>query len=405
LSGGADSVALLRSLAEIQPWLAAPLKAIHINHGLQPQASKWAGFCRDLCLELQIPCEIVSVDIEHNTSESLEAMARQARYQAISDHLGAGEAVMTAHHQDDQAETVLLHLIKGAGPGGLAAMPVWRFFANGFLFRPLLGFRREQLLNWLAQGEFSWVEDESNNNLTYDRNYLRHEILAKLEVRWPGVVSCLARSAQHQAAQRELDSTLAKLDLASVGEFPRGTLAIDRLQGLTTARRNNLLYWWLRERGLKVIPTQRQIEVLYHDLILASNGAHPEMKIGDVLLRRYQNSLYKTALREYPPIKETKWKLDHPLELPQLGLYLEPQALLRIFRHFSKNTLLTIRFRRGGERFKPPGNSHSRSLKQLFQEWQVPVWKRGRVGLVYHHGQLVMILGYARVDSIESARC
>ncbi len=400
LSGGADSVALVRSLASIQDQLPAPIKAIHINHGLQPQAVQWADFCRDLCLELKIPCGIVSVNIEQNTGESLEAAARHARYQAIGYHLGAGEAVLTAHHQNDQAETVLLHLIKGAGVNGLAAMPVWRSYGEGFLFRPLLGFRREQLLDWLAKGGFSWVEDESNNSLDYDRNYLRHEILPRLAVRWPGVVSCLARSARHQSNQAEVNSTLAKKDFATVSERLCGTLAIDKLLALTPVRRNNVLYWWLRNRGLKVIPSQRQLDALYHDLLLAGHHAHPEIKIGEVILRRYQNSVYKIPLRECLPIDEVLWILDRPLKLPQLGLYLEPQSVLRMFDEYDKNTLLTIRFREGGERFKPMGSSHSRRLKQLYQKWRVPDWKRDRVGLVYHQEELVMMLGYARAASL-----
>lgn len=401
LSGGADSVALLHSLAEIRTQLPAPLRAIHVNHGLQAQASAWAGFCRDLCLELQISCEVVSVDIERSIGESLEATARHARYQAIRNYLGAGEAVITAHHQDDQAETVLLHLIKGAGASGLAAMPAWRSFGSGFLFRPLLSFRQEQLRDWLSKENVAWVEDESNKNLRYDRNYLRHEILPRLEERRPGVISCLARSAAHQASQRELNIDLAKLDLVSVGESLSGTLAINKLLKLTPARRNNLLYWWLRNRGVKVIPSQRQLEALYQDVLLAGSNAHPELKMGDVLLRRHQNSLYKTMLREYPPIDVEEWKLNGPLELPQHGLYLEPQTLLRIFSEFDASTVLTIRFRQSGERFKPVGNSHTRSFKHLFQAWRVPAWKRDRVGLIYHQEELVMILGYARVDSLQ----
>jgi len=400
LSGGADSVALLRSLAEIQARLPAPLKAIHINHGLQPQALEWADFCRELCLELQVPCEIVNVNIERNTGEGLEAAARHARYHAMSHHLGAGEAVVTAHHQDDQAETVLLHLIKGAGANGLAAMPEWRYFADGFLFRPLLGFRRQQLFDWLEKGGFAWVEDESNKNLDYDRNYLRHEILPRLEARRAGVVPCLARSADHQAAQSEINFALAELDLGAVSERPSATLAIDKLLVLSPVRRNNLIYWWLRNTGVKVIPSQRQLDVIYHDLLLAGSNAQPAIKIGHTLLRRYQNSLYKTALKERKcaAIDEVIWRLDGPLILPQLGLYLEPQAVLRVFNRFDKNTRLTIRFRQGGERFKPVGSHHKRSLKQLFQNWQVPQWKRDRVGLIYHQEGLVMILGYAQVD-------
>lgn len=396
LSGGADSVALLRSLAEIRSQLPAPLKAIHINHGLQPQAPEWVRFCQDLCLELRVPCTVVNVNIERNTGGSLEARARQARYEAIKNHLGSGEAVVTAHHQDDQVETVLLHLVKGAGTNGLAAMPVWRSFADGFLFRPLLGIRRAQLMDWLTKREFSWVEDESNQNLDYDRNYLRHEILPKLEARWSGTVACLARSARLQAAQSEINAVLAKLDLATVEEFPRGTLAIDKVLTLTPARRDNLLYWWLCNKGPKVIPSQRQLEVLHHDLLLAGRCAHPGMKIGNVMLRRYQNSLYKIAWRDDPPIGAFEWRLNRPLELPQMGLYLEPQILLRLFHEFNENTLLTLCFRQGGERFKPRGSAHSRRLKQLFQVWRVPVWKRERVGLIYYQGKLVMIWGYAQ---------
>jgi tRNA(Ile)-lysidine synthase len=400
LSGGLDSVVLLRSLAEIQPCLSVPVRAIHINHGLQPQASEWADFCRDLCRKLQVPCKIIRVDIEKKTGESLEAQARHARYHAIEHCLGSGEAVVTAHHQDDQAETLLLHLVKGGGVTGLAAMPVWRSFSKGFLFRPLLGFRRKQLRDWLMEGGFSWVEDASNKSLDFDRNFLRHEILPKLEARWPGAVPCLARSASHQGAQIGLNTALAKLDLKSVDERPVGTLAIDKLLALPSSRRNNLLYWWLRNRGISVIPTQRQLEVLHQDVLMANANAYPELKIGDAIVQRYRNSLYKVVFRNVPSIDGVTWKLNAPLILTRLGLYLEPQALLRGFSEYDENTVLTIRFRRGGERFKPIGTSYHRSLKQLFQEWAVPGWLRGRVGLVYQKEKLILVLGYARREKV-----
>ena len=397
LSGGADSVALLRALAEVRPRLSSPLKAIHVNHGLQPRARQWADFCRDLCLELQIPCEIVTVKIDRNTKESLEAAARHARYRAIGESLGSGEAVLTAHHQDDQAETILLHLLKGAGADGLAAMPVWRPFADGFLFRPLLEFRREQLIDWLVKGdEISWVEDESNKNLDFERNFLRHEILPGLEGRWPGVVPCLARSASHQAAQSELNAEMAKRDLEFVSELADGTLQVEKLLTLTPARRNNLLHWWLRESGPKQMPSQRQLEVIYHDVLLAAGDRQPESRIGGAVLRRYDGKLYKTVLRKYAPLKYVTWKLDQPLELPQIGLYLEPQAILRMFAEYDAGTLLTIRFRQGGERFKPEGDRHHRSLKQLFQRWHVPPWKRDRIALIYHKEKFILMLGYAK---------
>jgi tRNA(Ile)-lysidine synthase len=398
LSGGLDSVVLLRSLAEIQPCLSVPIRAIHINHGLQPQAPEWADFCRDLCRELRIPCEIIQVDIEKKSGESLEAQARHARYHAIEHCLGSGEAVMTAHHQDDQAETLLLHLVKGAGVTGLAAMPVWRSFAKGFLFRPLLGFRRKQLRDWLMEGGFSWVEDPSNKSLDFDRNFLRHEILPKLEAHWSGAVPCVARSASHQGAQVELNGALARLDFKSVNKQPEGTLAIDKLLALSSSRRNNLLYWWLRNRGISVIPTQRQLDALHQNVLLANDNAYPELRIDSAIVQRYRNSLYKAVFRNFPSMDGMIWKLNAPLILTQLGLYLEPQALLRAFSEYDDNTVLTIRFRRGGERFKPIGSTYHRSLKQLFQEWAVPRWLRGRVGLVYQNEKLILVLGYARAE-------
>jgi tRNA(Ile)-lysidine synthase len=400
LSGGADSVALLYALSEIRSQLCAPIRAIHINHGLQPQAAEWARFCQDLCRDLGISIKVATVDLKQTTGESLEAAARHARYQVIGDALATGEAVVTAHHQDDQAETVLLHLLKGAGAGGLAAMPSWRPFADGFLFRPLLGFRREHLLDWLVKNRFSWVEDESNKNLDYERNFLRHDILPRLEQRWPAAVPCLSRSAIHQGNQFDLNAALAKLDIQSASAALNGALCVKSILCLEPQRRNNLLYWWLRNNGARVIPSQRQLESLYRDVLLAGENAQPKLRLGDVLIRRYQNSLYKMVFRQYPPLRQTTWRLDHPLELPELGLYLEPQLVLRLFDEYDANTLLMIRFRQGGERFKPAGSVHHRSLKQLFQFWHVPPWKRERVVLVYHQDDLIMLLGYAKADTV-----
>lgn len=216
-SGGLDSQVLLHALAAVREQLPAPVGALHINHNLQPDASAWAEQCRAVCAELGITYRALSIQAHAQPGESPEAAARAARYQALVDAVPEGGVLLTAHHQDDQAETLLLQLVRGAGPKGLAAMPERALLGDVPLLRPLLNVSRAALLDYAEQHRLRWLEDPTNASTEYDRNFLRHEILPLLKQRWPATSLVLARSAQHQADAVRLLTELAAMDLQENG--------------------------------------------------------------------------------------------------------------------------------------------------------------------------------------------
>ncbi len=395
-SGGADSVALLHALTGLRQPLGLTVRAIHVDHGLAAESAHWADFCRRCCDELDVPLEVVRVEVVRQAGESLEMAARRLRYAALASRLDSDEALLTAHHRDDQAETFLLNLMNGAGGAGLAAIPPCRPFAGGWLMRPLLGFGHQQLVDYLRAHDLPWIEDPGNADTGFDRNYLRHEIMPALKRRWPAASRSIARAAAHQQQQLELTDAMARIDHRSAGEFVSGGLRLDVLGQLTPARRANLLRYWLRHVGPPIRVEQRQLAALQHDVIEARGDAQPVLSLGNVQLRREYGLLVKR--RMYPPVpsdREWLWRLEAPLVVDAAGWYLEPEALLNCCPDFDRNTVLKVRCRRGGERFRPGPTARSRPLKQLFQQWRVPVRVRNRIPLLFRGDELVVIWGYA----------
>ena len=240
-SGGLDSHALLHAMHGLRAQQRGIiLCAVHVHHGLRPEADQWAAHCMSVCAALEIPCQVLHVQARPAAGESPEDAARCARYQALRDVIGAGDCLLTAHHQDDQAETLLLQLLRGAGVAGLAGMPACAAFGTGLLARPLLSHSRAELRAYAERHGLHWVEDGSNAETGYDRNYLRHEILPRLRARWPATAAVLTRSAGHCAAATDLLQILAAQDLANLRGPVQRTLKIDRLQLLDAARQESL---------------------------------------------------------------------------------------------------------------------------------------------------------------------
>ncbi len=395
LSGGADSVALLHALASIPRESISPIYAVHINHGLQSEASQWDKFCTHLCAEHDILLTTLQVSIEREQGESLEMAARRVRYAAFSECLKDSEALLTAHHQNDQAETLLLNLLNGAGVTGLAAIQPSRSFSAGYLIRPLLEFTHQQLVDYLEAKQVAWVEDPSNQNTVFDRNFLRNEIIPKLESRWPAAVKCIARSARNQRDQVSLNRELAEQDLEKVADFSSGGISLRRLKTRSLERQKLLLRHWLGSNPPLINPSEEQLQIILNELIAASEDAQPQLKLTAAVIRRFDDTLTKSFITEIKPHQQTyNWQLDTSFQIQSLGIRLDPELLLNQFSEFDTATELTVRFRQGGEQFKPVGNSHHRKLKQLFQLWRVPVWKRDTIPLVYWQDQLIAVWGY-----------
>ena len=393
-SGGADSAALLHALCQLRETLApAQISAVHVHHGLHPAADTWESDCRRLCGDLGVALDVRRVDATARSGESPEAAARRARYDALKSVVGAGEAVCTAHHQRDQAETLLLQLLRGAGPAGLAGMPALAPLGKGWLARPLLDARPGALRDYLLRHDVQWAEDPGNADQRFDRNYVRAEILPRLEERWPGAQRTLARAALHQADSAAIAQALAGVDLAEArGPLP-GTLCGAALEALPAARARNLLRGWLSERGLPMA-SAANLRAILDQLLKARIDAMPLVSWPGAEVRRHRRLLYARApLLAHDATRIIVWRPGRTLELPHGVL----EAATAEGRGLSLERCATahveVRFRQGGERFQPAGRRHSTALKKLLQSTAVPPWVRDRIPLIYVDGELAAVAG------------
>ncbi|CAK0770812.1 tRNA(Ile)-lysidine synthase [Gammaproteobacteria bacterium] len=392
-SGGLDSHCLLHALAGLASELPA-LSVVHVDHGLNSASGDWAQHCASICTQLQVPYRLLRVRIQPEAGKSLEALARTARYGALAQVMEPGEVLLTAHHQDDQVETMLLQLLRGAGPRGLAAMPALAPFHSGYLARPLLEYSRDALLIYARTVGLLWVEDDSNLDLRYDRNYLRHQVLPLLLQRWPAATATLTRATAHQADATYLLESLAKQDLPAVVGVRSDTLQVGALSALDPIRARNLLRYWIRGNGHE-IPSAARLEQVLRGVVGARWDATPRLAWVGTELRRYRDLLYlMTPLPPLPaPDWEVKWQdLVVPLCLPWGTLTAQPM----IGEGLAGSACiqgLTVRLRQGGERCRLVGSGHHRPLKDLWQAAGVPPWERVRTPLLFLGGELVSVPG------------
>lgn len=391
-SGGLDSQVLLHVLSQVVP--RARLRALHIDHGWHPRAKAWAKSCQTYCTEQGISCEVIVVNAQPECGESPEAAARQARYQAFAARLGKGDGLLTAHHQDDQAETVLLQLLRGAGLKGLAAMPEIMPFANGFLLRPFLSLTRADLLAYAQQHRLTWIEDPSNSDLRFGRNLIRHQVIPLLKQSWPTLNKTLARVAAHSAEAQQLLDERAQEDYQLVRGEQTHQLSIPKLLTLSPARQRNCLRYWFTQQSF-LLPSQQQLQQILA-LLHSKPDAMPQVSWGSVQVRRYRSQLY--ALTCSPNVSlliPKKWDLQHTLALPDGCLRVELKKGQGLACQRIINAAITVRFRCGGERFHPQGRVGSHPLKKLFQEWGIPPWERERTPLIFQHETLIAVPNYS----------
>ena len=393
LSGGLDSMVLLHRLAAQREVLGLPLGAVHVDHQLQPDSPRWAQCCRDRCRQLDIPFELHRVEARPGPGESPEAAAREARYRALREWLQPDHCLVTAHHEDDQAETLLLQLLRGSGPRGLAGMAAVNGFGRGWLCRPLLEVSRRRLLDWAHAHGLEWIEDPSNADRGYDRNFLRHEILPRLQQRWPGVQRVLARAARHQADAASLQDDLAINDLMQIGGQGPATLSVTALLHYTRPRRRNILRYWLHSLSLPT-PSAAVLEQIDQAMLGTRVDAMPRVHWPGAEVRRYRDDLYAMQPLPRPPAGLRDWD-GGSCELEQADGRLEvtPTSGQGLRREALAGRRLQLGFRVGGETLVPAGRGQHHSLKQLFQERGIPPWERDRVPLVHCDGELIAVAG------------
>lgn len=410
LSGGADSVVLLHQLHQLAPSFHWQLSALHVHHGISANADAWAEFCAEFCAALGVTLHIERVNIAPLRSEhGVEAAARALRRAAFAHY--ECDVVALAHHADDQAETVLLQLLRGAGVRGASAMGDGGKRegrrVKGVIVRPLLSTSRADIVAYARAHQLRWIEDESNQDDHYSRNFLRQHITPRLAEKFPAYRQTLARSAQHFAEASQLLDELAQLDAGETCS----TLAIARLQALNPARAKNLLRYFLDQHGAPM-PQSVQLDEMLHQLHTARQDAAVCVEYGDWQVRRYQGNIY--ALPALPDFKKDfvlQWLGESELDWQPLNTRLIFKTVgTNLFVQFNENHAnlshlppciipldnaesLTLRLRQGGETLRPHPKSPTRTVKNLLQEHGVPPWLRERLPLVYCGGRLVAVVG------------
>lgn len=395
LSGGLDSVVLLHSLARLaEKEVLPPISAIHVHHGLQAVADAWPAYCQALCDALGVPLVVERVRV--GPGASLEQEARRARYAAFQNHLEEGECLLTAQHRDDQAETVLFRLLRGAGVRGLAGIPVVRPLGRGLLLRPLLDIARSELESYARVHGLQWVEDPSNGDIGFARNYLRRRVMPLLLERWPHASANLARSAAHLAEAESLLGELAAQDLAVAGGLPEfawlplPSLQLEPLRQLSESRQRNALRHWLAP--MTPMPDSAHW-ASWQTLRDSAADAAPVWRLGGGELHRCGDRLWWLSGPWLHGVEgELEWSdLSQPLTLPGNGeLHLDglpPVGSLR------------VAYRRGGEQLDLAGRGR-RDLKRLLNESALPPFVRGRLPMLWRGDEL---LGVANLPSLARA--
>jgi tRNA(Ile)-lysidine synthase len=386
LSGGVDSVVLLDVLAHLARRMSFELRALHVNHQLSPNAAAWARFCRELSRERGIACTVRRVAVERGNST--ERAAREARYAALRS--ARADVIALAHNADDQAETVLLQLLRGAGVKGLSAMPIVNR-ARPPVVRPLLHITRAEIEAYARRGKLEWIEDESNLSGAYLRNWLRHEIAPRIAERVPAYRSILTRAARRFAETGELLEELARIDGA--GE----ALSAARLKTMSAARARNVLRHALAEHGYRMPEAERLNEAL-RQALTARSDARIEVDLGECTLRRRGDVLHLTpAHNAVAADLRVTWNGESQIAVAALDGVLAMRrtrgAGLSLARLQSEP--VTIRRREGGEKLQPASNRPTRTVKNLLQEADVPAWDRERLPFIYSGDALACIPGVA----------
>jgi tRNA(Ile)-lysidine synthase len=403
-SGGLDSAVLLHAVSSLchpgavqqnSGSLSINVQAIHVHHGLSPLADQWAQHCLNEAAKLNISCHIERLADKPKSGESIEHWAREGRYACFAKYIKKDDLLLTAHHQDDQAETVLLQLMRGAGPKGLSAMPAFNTFSEGIHTRPFLTISRQELEAYAKQHGLVFVEDHSNQDTRFDRNFIRHQVMPVLKQRWPSCNELISRAAQNCAEQEQVLQEYIEAETLICPQTKTQSLAIDALLHFSSAKQNLLLRTWAHKISQKT-PGRQLLESIRRNLLSAAKDAEPYLKWGDWEFHRYQAQLYLIqALPEVPQNYSVRWDGNKPLQVPTWPELLSKEYLANQGLEVDKLdwTQVTVKLRQGGERCHPKGRQHSQTLKKCLQEYYVLPWLRDRMPLIYCADKLVMAVG------------
>lgn len=386
-----DSSVLLHVLARVRDVRKCGLRAIHVHHGLHPQADAWAAHCQQSCAAIGVPLHVVRVQVERDAGKGLEAAARSARLAAFRDVVADGEVLALAHHRDDQTETMLLRLLRGAGGDGLAAMRRRSRMGSLHLWRPLLALPRTELQAYAEQRELQWIDDPTNAEDRFDRNFIRHRVLPMLAHRWPTASRNIARSAELLGEQAQLLDAIANRWLDDVLAGPR-TLSIAGLRAHSRAQRIRIVRAWLR-RLAGTAPPARLLATLEDDLLSARSDSAARIDWAGFALRAWRGNLHAdTASAPWPTDWLAHWDGQQALALPD-------GSRLHLSGAPGFPASMQVRARRGGERIRLPGRQHHHALKHVLQDRGVPPWTRARLPLLIDADEEVLAAGTAIVSA------
>lgn len=389
-SGGLDSHVLLQACVAIQqvhPHIE--LQAVHVNHQINQQADQWVAHCQAICDEYHVGLAVETVTLDLQPGESLEAKARTCRYRALSKYIDQQSVLFTAHHLDDQAETFLLQALRGSGPRGLSAMPTEKPFGQSLQVRPLLAVSRDDLVQYATSNRLSWIEDESNLNEAFDRNFLRHQVLPLLKARFKAVTSNFARSASIAAEHESvLNDFIADLFDQIATDDPLKIQLLPLVQ-FTVEKQRLLLRFWLDKNNC-LMPSQKQLNQIQQDVLQARCDAVPCFQLGSRMIRRYRDHLYLVpqleVIDQATELAIEEWVANYPGALNDDDL--------KAFKG------CVVRHRRGGERIQLQNKQQTHSLKNYFQEQGIPPWERDRLWLVMDGMCCVRIISPCEMDGL-----
>ncbi len=399
-SGGLDSTVLLHTVVRIFRESASYSEirsiAAHINHGLHAASDRWEQHCRRECHSLDIQFLSARIRSVRQPGQSLEESARIFRYRTLRQWLKVGDVMLTAHHQNDQAETVLLQMLRGAGVQGLAAMPQAKCDEGIYLLRPMLSLTRAEILHYANAHQLAWVEDVTNNDLRYDRNYVRHRVVPVLNDRWQGWCRTLSRTARHQSETIGLLDRYAN-QLADRCINRANVMSIQAALPLTFTEKKLLLRYWLKRQNLP-LPSEKQLRHLLEMFLTRLSQAGGIVSWNGVEVRRYRGHLFamaplQTVCGMRYNTSEWIWWANTDLSLAEIDLQLCWQVLAKRAPELADQNCLTVRFRRGGEKFRRQSRRgvYHQSLKKWFQSAGIPPWKRDCAPLIYSDGELRLV--------------
>ena len=408
-SGGVDSQVLLHAVANLKHAnkLSNQITVCHVNHGLSDSANHWQNFAQQECSKLNLPFISYEVNVQTKAQHSLEALARDARYEALGAIYSEQSLIITGHHCDDQAETFLLALKRGSGLKGLSAMSVETNQGKDIVIRPLLSVSRSEIICTAKENKLNWVEDESNTDTSFDRNFIRQSIMPLLNERWPSITQAINRSSDHCLEGQLLLNEMAEQDLANI-QLSKDSLSLDELSKISVARFNNLVRYFLAKHN-SLMPSKEQLAQVYQQLF-AKSDKNPAVKVANMYIRRYKNALYVTS--DFTDLSDWKQTIDYGgtkgfqkpivMKLPDgigtLTFSNRQKSNIAGTSHQivlpSKGQKVTVQFYHNNPTCLPDYRQHSRSLKKILQELNIPPWQRKRIPFIFYDNVLVAAAGY-----------